>query len=213
LAKVLVVASMDSPPTVPTYLAATEAEGVLAEGGHEVDRLYVWAATRPFFEWRGLSSGPYDGVFYFGHGLEDALVGQLPLGLWLLMCDLANAHLLRGSVVVTVACLSGLELGPTVVGLGARAYTGSRHYMYVGFPMEEHDYSRDFMDTWLELVRVLAEGSTIGDAYEAYLSKCDYYVGLYAGMLDSWPNADAFLAFMRFNRDYYSLYGDPRARL
>jgi len=200
--KVLVVYSTDSAPTGVTTIGAETLIETLLRKGVKVDALNLFGATRIPFMLR-LLYNKYDMLCYFGHGTSDSLVGQLPVGLLQRLVDLGNKGLLDNKVVYTVACLSMRKLGKAVRGV----YYGSEYYMFVGYPDQDHNYTKDFVDTWLQIpVYLVDHWGNWEKALELYKRKCSEYLKLYEKNLKVWGNADAYSYCMKMNRDYYRVH-------
>jgi len=206
--KACVVYSLDSAPTSVTAVAGDMIADLLEKKGFTVFRFDTFKAFRTLFELQQLIN-PSDFVVYLGHGDADRMFGQLPVGLVTPLVDLLNAGVLRDKVVYTIACRTGLELGRRAP---ARVYYGSTSWMYVGLPAPEHNYALDYIDTWIQIPQVLAEGKTAKEAYEAYAERVRYYLSLYDSHPE-WPNADAYRKNLYENLAYYRLIGDPDARI
>jgi len=206
--KACVVYSLDSIATGVTAAAGERVAQILEDKGFTVFRFDSFKAVRSLFELQQLIN-PSVFVAYFGHGDADRLFGQLPIGLAIPLVDLLNMGVLREKVVYTIACRTGLDLGKKVP---ARAYLGSESWMYVALPAPEHNYMEDYIDTWIQIPQVLAEGKTVREAYQAYEEKVRYYLSLYEAHPE-WPNVDVYAKNLRENLIYYRLYGDPNARI
>lgn len=206
--KACVVYPLDSAPTSVTAIAGDRVAALLEEAGFTVFRFDTWKAARLILQLQQLVN-PSPLVVYLGHGDADRLFGQLPVGLVSPLVDLLNAGVLRDKIVVTIACRTGLELGPRSP---ARVYLGSRSWMYVAFPSEEHNYMEDYIDTWVQIPRALAEGKTAGEAYAAYADRVVRYLSLYDGHPE-WPNGVVYRKNLYENLAYYGLWGNPSAKL
>ena len=205
---VAVIYAVDS---IPTSIAATYAEEcirILERAGLRVDRFAALTATRIFHLANALKR--YEGVMYFGHGTRDKLLGQLPFGA--LVPLLTKWDSLRARVLYAVACLAGQELMPALVRKGLRAGIANVNYTIVAVPAPERDYFRDFLDVFVEPVRVLARGGTAGEAHRAMHRKVAYYRRLYLEHMREWPNADFYVYALDMNSGF-RLFGDPSATI
>jgi len=95
------------------------------------------------------------------------------------------------------------RLGRAVRG----TYYGSEYYMYVGYPDQDHNYTKDFVDTWLQIpVYLVDHWGDWEKALELYKRKCSEYLKLYEKNLKVWSNADAYSYCMKMNRNYYRVH-------
>lgn len=210
MGKVLVIYSLDSIPTTISAEAASRSIRILKKAGHDVIELGALKALKPFF----LISyffNRFDAIFYFGHGLEDMLPGQLPLGL--ILPVLRTGDRIRTKVIYAVACLSSKKLGRFLAPRYTRAYLGNRDYTFVAFPATERNYADDFLDTFTTPVRVLAEGDSVGTAFAEMRSRMIHYISLYERNMHRWPNADYYAWAMRENLEGFELIGDYNAKI
>jgi len=150
----------------------------------------------------------YDAVFYYGHGNETSLLGTHFL---LTMANLLNAGRFKNAIVYTMACLSGVRLGPAAIEQGARAYFGHETYYYAAFPEPEHNYMADWIEYVTEIPRALVNGKTCGEAFNLYKSKCTMFLQKYR--TSGFENGDWYASTLQKNRDYSRLVGDRNARL
>jgi len=96
-------------------------------------------------------------IVHYGHGREDALLGQNDIPL----LTLNNVGLLRGLCVYTVSCRSGKKLGDAIADVGGSFIGHSGVFLFN--PFNETPF-RESVNTG---VRALIDGKTMGKAYEA----------------------------------------------
>ena len=207
--KALVLYALDSLPTTITALGAERIADALAAKGVDVFRFDVWKCAQPLFNLQNWMNKP-DLIVYLGHGANDRLHGQLPLGFILPLVDVLTADMLRDTITVTYACDSGRVLGPKAP---SRAYFGAVEPYYVALTYPDHDFMADFFETWKIIPLALAEGKTAGEALELYKSKCTGYINLYSRHMYDWQGAEEFKRFLTQNRDSFRVFGDAGAKL
>ncbi len=207
--KALILAPLDSLPTTITALGADRIATALQEKGVEVFRFDVWKCVNALFQLQNWINKP-DLVVYLGHGANDRLFGQLPLGLAVPLVEVLTDELLRGTITVTYACESGRVLGPKAP---SRAYFGAVEPYYVALTYPSRDFMTDFFETWKTIPLALAEGKTAKEAFDVYTRKCTEYINLYATHLRDWQGAEEFKRFLTSNRDSLRLFGDAGAKL
>jgi len=95
-------------------------------------------------------------VLHYGHGRDDALLGQNDAPLF----TLNNVSLLRGVCVYTVSCCSGKELADAIADVGGSFIGHSEVFLFT--PLNETPF-RQSVNTG---VRALIDGKTMGQAYE-----------------------------------------------
>jgi hypothetical protein len=149
----------------PNYDSATEITSKWAEEiveyarqkGFEVIDLYgIAASPERFLE--ALKQAKPRIVVHYGHGREDALLGQN--GRPLLTLD--NLDLVKGIVFYIVGCHSGKKLSQAILdagGIAVSAYSGT----YIFNPFDE----TPFRESANSGVRALIEGKTFGEACQA----------------------------------------------
>ena len=206
--KALILYSLDSLPTTITALGAERIADALARMGVDVYRFDVWKCTQPLFQLQNWLNKP-DLIVYLGHGADDRLFGQLPLGLAIPLVDVLTDELLRGTITVTYACESGRVLGPKAP---SRAYFGSVEPYYVALTYPQHDFMSDFFETWKIIPVALVQGKTASDALELYKAKCSEFISLYGLHLRDWDGAEEFQQFLTQNRDSFRVFGDAGAK-
>jgi len=106
-------------------------------------------------------------IVHYGHGTEDALLGQDQVPL----LTLDNVGLIRGITVYTIGCHIGKRLGKAMVEAGgyvASAYAGQ----YVFDPFNE----TPFRESVNAGAKALIEGKTLGEAYQAVRQTYDGWI-------------------------------------
>lgn len=200
--RVLVVYPLDSMPTTATAYAGDKISNMFEEKGHQVTRLNALLASKFPFDLQ-LNLKKADFIAYLGHGGKDRLYGQLPFGVYMPLVSLTDKGKLVASVVFTIACLSGMQLGNSKP---SRAYYGSLDYMYVAFPDAEHNWLEDFAETWKIIPEYFADG---GDDYykalELYKQKCTEYINEYKKHPE-WKNGEVYADLLVRNRDAYNVF-------
>jgi len=195
----------------PTYLgmlALAHAVDYMRARGFSVDDLAGGDATRA----RVLDSiARLDPVFLLlmGHGDPNRISGQnREVIFW--TCDCREV---AGRVIYALSCLTGLGLGPDMVGKGARCYVGYR----VEFtwtqeraqdPLADR-YGRAFFEPVLELIYRLADGRRAADAFRASVDRWNYWIDYWTRSDD--PAAPLVVAQLLHDRDGQVLLGDGSA--
>jgi len=207
---VLVLYPIDDIATSSSAYVADRIANVLEEKGFEVFRFDLWKANRLLFTLQQLLN-PAEFIVYAGHGTLDKWFGSLTAGgiIWPLV-DLLNSGMLQNKLCYAVACRTSQKLGR---GAPARAYIGWKVDVYVALPAVERNYLEDLTDTFLTIPLALAEGKTVREASEIYLSKCAELKALYEANLKQWPNGDFYAMAVKNNMEGFELLGDPYARI
>jgi len=208
--RVLVLYPIDDIATSASAYVADRIANMLEEKGFEVFRFDLWKANRLLFTLQQLLN-PADFIVYAGHGTLDKWFGSLTAGgiIWPLV-DLLNSGMLQNKLCYAVACRTSQKLGK---GAPARAYMGWKVDVYVALPAVERNYLEDLTDTFLTIPVALAEGKTVSEASQAYLSKCAGLKALYEANLEQWPNGDFYAMAVKNNMEGFELLGDPYARI
>jgi len=208
--RVLVLYPIDDIATSASAYVADRIANTLENKGFEVFRFDLWKANRLLFTLQQLLN-PADFIVYAGHGTLDKWFGSLTAGgiIWPLV-DLLNSGMLQNKLCYAVACRTSQKLGK---GAPARAYMGWKVDVYVALPAVERNYLEDLTDTFLTIPLALAEGKTVQEASQAYLTKCAELKALYEANLEQWPNGDFYAMAVKNNMEGFELLGDPYARI
>lgn len=151
-----------------------------------------------------------------GHGNPDTWVGQYvekERGYSTLMTT-HNAGLMGGRVVYLLSCLTGRELGPAMVRLGAIAYTGySDEFIWTVESPESPATDRlaaPFGNASTVFPKALVEGKTVREAKEKALR-------VFEAEMERWeksedPYAREVVKWLLWDRDAFTVLGDEGAR-
>ena len=197
-----------------TSLAAEILIEKVKEAGFGVIKLNDLLDTRLSLSFLKFFSPDCNTLFYLGHGDIDRLYGTLQLGIGLFspFLDLQNSAAVKDMTIISIACLTGIELGPNIIN-SARAYAGCTEPMYVAWNQPERNYATDFVNTWLVLFESYLAGETLKKSIDNYKSKCTEFVNLYKANKDEYLYYDAYFPMLENNRDNYKLFGDADACL
>ena len=210
MTRVMVLYPLDDVATSVSAYFGDRIASALEEKGLEVIRFDTWKATRLLFQLQQFVR-PADFIVYSGHGNRDRWHGSLTMGglIWPLI-DLLNKGLLRDKLCYAIACRTGLQLGKEAP---TRAYLGWNVDVYVALPMVERNYLEDFLEAFMRVPLVLAEGKTAREAGQAFLARFMELKRLYDANLDLWPNADFYSMAAENNMNGFEVLGDPEARI
>ena len=207
----MVIHAVDSIPTGVTFFAGYLFVERLRQQGFEVIDLFNLLNHRLGYQTAQLFT-PTDFIIYLGHGGINKLYGDLTFGMFVPLIDTSVLELIEDKIVITIACLTGKELGPAAK-YHAKCYTGSTNYMYIALNHPENAYMNDFIETWWALVSALVDGKTVQEAVEQYKRVCSGFIDEYRRRKSDWDMADTYEYYLRQNRDCYNIYGDKRATL
>lgn len=203
--RVLLIAPVYDVPTTISNRAVFEFYGWLQQKKIPTD--FVWGplALRSIFESK-INEG-FDLVCYFGHGIEDALVGSEIITYLL---DLKNADKVqKPKVIYTMACLSGIKLGPAIAKNNV-GYFGHMTYYYAAFGEAGYDYYKDWANYITLIPKLMIEGYTATEAFEKYKKEITTLIEKYSqDKIGSW---DWTVDTAKKNRDYMRYFG-PNIRL
>jgi len=191
---VLIVAPSHDTATSYTSLGAKAVEEYFDRKGWRIMTLYGARAVRERLE-RVASKA--DMIVYIGHGKKDRWYGQLPQGFGTPLLDRSNIDVLRGKVVLTIACFAG-QMGEVAIRRDAKVYIGWRDVVYVGGLEQGYNYVKDFMHTFLELALDIADGKPVRVAVEDYRLLCQHYESYYEREKPMFW--DVYRNYMRHNR-------------
>ena len=105
-------------------------------------------------------------IVHYGHGREDALLGQNDAPLF----TLDNASQLRGVAVYTVSCCSGRKFAEAIERVGGSFIGYSRVFLFNPFN------EAPFRESVNVGVKALIDGKTMGEAYEAGQQEYDKWI-------------------------------------
>jgi hypothetical protein len=210
MVKTLVIAPQFDLPTTISTSAVIELLTWMVQHNYPVDVLYSLAATRSIVE---SQINNYDFICYFGHGSENALIGEdiiADLFFGKAMLDLVNApKVQKPKIIYTMACLSGLELGP-FIGKQNIAYFGHRMEYFAAFDDPTHAYYEDWADYITFIPKQILQGVSCQDALDQYRAKLTGYINNYN--TNQWAGWDWYVDITAKNRDFMTLFG-PNVQL
>jgi len=210
---ILLVAPTFDVPTTLSAIAASELTSFLQEHKYPFYMLSGLLPGRWYFETFLKMHKDVNALFYLGHGSEDRLYGA---EVFWAMLDTKNDDLVQGLICWNMACLSGQQLGPDAIKKGARAWFGHLVLYNGAFPDESHNYTQDWIDYVTLVPKLLVQGMSCGDAFDAYKARLARYLSQYkefAQNPDRYPNADWIVTTTQSNLEYARLFGDPNAKL
>lgn len=147
-----------------------------------------------------------DGVFFYGHGLDDRL-GDLWIRV-LPLIDKRNIHWFKDKIIYTMSCLSGKELGKVAIEKTVKVYFGQTERFYGFIPSLRHPFFKD----WYQLVNVIPKSLISGDQAFIALQKYEKLAKvLHTKYL--YLRAKENVYFLFKNALYMELYGDGTAKL
>lgn len=208
---VLIVIPLMDIPTIISTIGASELTKAARPKWDPIVLFGVGATQLAL--WGSLFNQDIRAIFYMGHGDETSLIGN-DIIFRLIKRDW-NEQWMKDKIVWTMACLSGLQLGPAAVKAGCRAYFGHRTFYYAAFQESEHDYMADWIDYVTSAPRALMEGKTCKEALQIYKNTCRSYIDLYQKMRAANPDSGAgwYVDHTLDNMDYFELLGDLDATL
>ncbi len=203
---ILLIAPIMDLPTLLSGTAGADIDKWLVEHRYEVDALFGYDANRTELN-LALQKNP-SLIIYMGHGNTNVLNGFIPPGN---LIGEDNVELLANKVVCTIACLSGQELAPVAISKGVISYFGAIEPMLTAFPELEHNFLADFIDCFTTPPRMILQGKTTQEAFDAYIAQCTQYINQY--QTSGWANADWYATALTTNRDIYRLFGKTDAKV
>jgi hypothetical protein len=198
--RVLLIAPVYDVPTTISNRAVFEFYGWLQQKKVPTEFLWGPLALRSIFE-NKVNSG-FDLICYFGHGVEDALIGSELLSTLL---DLKNAgKVQKPKIIYTMACLSGVKLGPEIAKNNV-GYFGHATYYYAAFGEPGYDYYKDWAEYITLIPKLLLEGYSTTEAFEKYNEELTRLLEKYdKERIGSW---DWTIETATKNRDYMRYFG------
>lgn len=207
--KILLIAPLVD---IPTFTSNKAVFHILEYAGKypDIDMDLMWwlGANRLSFNWK-VSIKKYDLIIYYGHGKTYKLYGN---HIFLSMINMGNIHRIGGTPMDTMACLSAKGLGFEAVKRGSKAYIGTIKPYYAAFPEIERDYLEDWIDYTTIKTKRLIDGATFGEAYNAFIKKCEYYLDIYEIHLDEY-NYSWYYKTLKENMKNTILIGDKNTRI
>lgn len=170
---------------------------------------------------RATENPPYL-VYYAGHGFPGSLVGQEgPLSAYTGFGKLIQAGVsdlfYQDCIIFSFACSNLEVLGKRMVDRGGvLAYFGSTIPMWTGefdTPYDK-DKENDFHTLQNSGIMSLAQGKTIGEAYQDFIFTANYFMDIYQKNYDFQIDKTArdVYGWFKTNRDNYQVLGDISKR-
>lgn len=206
----LIIAPYYDPPTGTSSIAARSVIDYLLGEGMEVTLMEGEDSTHDSFV-EVIADTTYDLIYYAGHGSSESWVGQAPYSTRDLL-SINDAHLLRGSMVVSVSCSSLRRLGTRAIIENARGYFGFNDVVYAPVAeRKDRNYRADFIRTFMKPLTTLVEGGTLYDSVKDYKALCTDYGDMYTEK--EWEFADFYSYCMTYNAAVSGFAGDPKGVL
>lgn len=182
---------------------ANMAAEALMQENYDVDQLSGEECTR-----KNLPPKTYSVIVFAGHGNTRSLRDSKDMVLF----DDKNVEYFKEAVVVTFACEAGAWLGLSAVSKGAKGYIGFTNDLMLPSATKAHNYSSDFMRTYMTVVLALLEGYTLQQCTEEFRAICSEYAFEY----DTKEYDEAFgvmYAWMQANSSAVTFSGHPATYL
>jgi len=174
----------------------------------KIDLLWGINANKSMFNYY-INKKRYNAVFYWGHGIEDAIKGNKIIGN---MINKRNILKARNIPFDVMACYTAKDLGKYAVAHGIPAYIGTDDVYFAAFREKERDFLEDWIDYTLSRQKALIEGKTFGEAYSIFVKKASYYISLYKTFGD-YKNYDWYYKTTKHNLKHTILIGEPEVSL
>ncbi len=205
MVKVLVVGPQHDIPTALSATAIIRFIDYLKSKKIEFKALLGLAAWRWAFD---AMVNDFDLIVYMGHGTEEQLVGENIISAYSgrdSLLDLLNVKLIKKQCIIyTMACLSGLKLGPAA-GEQNITYFGHKTYYMGAFNNPTHNFYDDWVDYTTLIPKQLLDGYTPQAALGSYQRAITKYIQEYEA--NSWDNKDYEINNSKSNRDYMHVFG------
>lgn len=205
--RLLVIAPLHDYPTSLSTRAVFRLTRFMDSRDINYDLLWGLSANRPAIN-HFARTHTYNGVFYYGHGMEDRLGGALMPIIGLI--DAKNIGLFEDTIFYTMACLSGRELSKEAIKKGVSSYYGQtvRYFAFVS----KMGLRYDFMDDWIRMVNLIPKRLILGDSTGIALHKYEHYANkLYTRYLELDKDTNLHLVYK--NALHLELYGKRDAIL
>ena len=177
------------------------------------DRLYViWdlldaGATRESYEVNIIRRDPLI-IAGFSHGLEDAIISDDGVRGFL---DVGNTITTNNRIVYLCACLTGRQLAPACVDVGARAVLAYDDTLTIIVDSETLEPAEGFKEVLAEKPARIFDGLTVQQVYDEVIAE-------YNKWIEYWDNrpeeyAPIIADVLRHDRDHFKLYGNGTSRI
>ena len=176
-------------------------------------RLYVvWDpldadATRESYEVNIMRRDPLI-VAGFSHGLEDAIISDDGTRGFL---DVGNTITTNNRIVYLCACLTGRQLAPACVDVGARAVLAYDDTLTIVIENKTLEPAEGFKEVLAEKPARIFDGLTVQQVYDEVIAE-------YNKWIEYWDNrpeeyAPIIADVLRHDRDHFKLYGNGTSRI
>jgi len=199
---------MDLPTFTSNLAVADLASYMRSQQNINVDYLWGVGSNRWAFN-NYMKRHKYNAVFYFGHGTEKGLKGTHFVGN---IIDKNNAHFLKDTMVISMACLAGKQLGYDIVSAGAKCFVGFTDLYYAAFIEKERNFFIDWKDYTLSYFKAILEGKNAHEAHETFVRNCNKYIKLYEPFKKN-KNFDWYSESVLHNRNIMIVLGSSKTTL
>ena len=169
--------------------------------------LYDTDATRENYEINIMRRDPLI-VAGFSHGLEDAIISDDETRGFL---DVGNTITTNNRIVYLCACLTGKQLAPACVDVGARAVLAYDDTLTLVVDEKTLEPAEGFKEVLAEKPARIFDGLTVQQVYDEVIAE-------YNKWIEYWDNrpeeyAPIIADTLRHDRDHFKLYGSGISRI
>lgn len=205
---ILIITPVNDIATGISFNAGRELENFCKENHILYKTLSVIQAYRAIFESAMIFERNINLISYFGHGVEDGLLGQHIISK---MLDTRNNHLVKDKIIYTMACWTGNRLGPDTINKGGISYFGHKSWYYGAITNDEYNYFNDWVDYVTIIPKELLRGKTAGEALITYKNLVEKYLNKYKN--NKYLDWDWYYTTAKSNKEHFYLYGNKNGRL
>ena len=169
--------------------------------------LYDANATRENYELNIMQRDPLI-VAGFSHGLEDAIMSDDGTRGFL---DVGNTITVNNRIVYLCACLTGKQLAPACVDVGARAVLAYDDTLTLVVDSETLEPVKGFKEVLAEKPARIFDGLTVQQVYDEVIAEYDKWIEYWDNQPEDY--APIIADTLRHDRDHFKLYGNGTSRI
>ena len=169
--------------------------------------LYDANATRENYELNIMRRDPLI-VAGFSHGLEDAIMSDDGTRGFL---DVGNTVTVNNRIVYLCACLTGKQLAPACVDVGARAVLAYDDTLTLVVDSKTLEPVEGFKEVLAEKPARIFDGLTVQQVYDEVIAEYDKWIEYWDNQPEDY--APIIADTLRHDRDHFKLYGNGVSRI
>lgn len=207
--KILIISPLQDPATVTSNLAVHEIMRYAAtKWDLDIDYLPFLLANRWVLT-SYLKKKKYDLIIYYGHGYPNNIKGNHH---WNSLLNSKNIKLVGDTPMDVMACYTARDFGKQAINSGVKTYIGTTTAYWAAFNEKERCYLDDWINYTTIRAKMLMDGATFGEAFQAFQDRGRKYLNIYEANR-GYRNYDWYADTLSSNLLNTVLLGDPTTKI